>query len=91
MVVELVLPHVSCRPFLVSTPTKHDGGCTAGCHSWSPPSRVARPGGDLGKLLVEVPCEGSMLLLRFGQIQNSSEVWGSGRGEFSKDAAAGFA
>lgn len=56
-----------------------------------PTIRVARPGGDLGKLLLEVPCEGSTLLLRFGQIQSSTEIWGSGRGAFSKDAAAGFA
>lgn len=56
-----------------------------------PTIRVARPGGDLGKLLVEVLRKGSMLLLHFGQIQSSTEVWGSGRGEFSKDAAAGFA
>lgn len=48
MVVELVLPHVSCRPFLVSTPTKHDGGCTAGCHSWSPPSGWLALGVTLG-------------------------------------------
>lgn len=90
VVVELVLPYVSCRPSLVSTPSK----------GWRVHSRVpqllttisvACPGDDLGKLLVEVPCEGPMLLLHFGQLQSSTAVWGSGRGGFSKDAAAGFA
>lgn len=80
MVVELVLPHVSCWPSLVSAPTKCDGGCTAGCHSCSPTISVARPGSDLGKLLVEMLCEGFRLLLHFGQIQSSTEVWVSGRG-----------
>lgn len=45
-----------------------------------PTISVARPGGDLGKLLVEVPCEGFMLLLHFGQTQSSTQVWVSGRG-----------
>lgn len=45
----------------------------------------AYPGGDLGKLLVE---PGVHTLLHFRQIQSSTALWGSGRGGFSKDAAA---
>lgn len=75
MVVELVLPYVSCRPSLVSAPTKHRGGCTAGCHSCSPPSAWLTLGVTLGSCWWRCCVRGSMLLLlHVGQIQSSTEV-----------------